>query len=304
MTGGSEPAGGHRHAAVGAIVPALPEGTDMGVAASVSSPPSPSGTAARRRTPMAAAHILIVLVALGSWQLLCYGNVLPRSSVASVAQIFGALGHMVATDSLWAALAATLETWALGLAISAAAGVALGVLLGASEAAYRSSRVTVDFMRNIPPVALVPLALLLYGATGSMVLFLIVFGAIWPVILQSMYGVHQVDPVVRDVVRSYRLSRWRRATAVVLPSAAPFIATGVRIAATMALLLAIGAELIGGAPGIGNSIAVAETAGNIAPMYAYIALSACLGVVINLALLGVERRLLSWHSAHRSPEAV
>jgi ABC-type nitrate/sulfonate/bicarbonate transport system permease component len=276
----------------------------MAVAAPLSSPGSPGGSVALRRTRMAGAHILIVLLALGSWQLLCDVNVLPRSSVASVTQILKALAHMVATGNLWAPLAATMEIWALGLAISAAAGVMLGMLLGASEAAYRSSRVTVDFMRNIPPVALVPLALLLYGATGSMVLFLIVFGAIWPVILQSMYGVHQVDPVVRDVARSYQLGRWRRAATVVLPSAAPFIATGVRIAATVALLLAIGAELIGGAPGIGNSIAVAETAGNIGPMYAYITLSAFLGVVINVALLNLERRLLAWHSAHRSPEAV
>jgi ABC-type nitrate/sulfonate/bicarbonate transport system permease component len=118
-----------------------------------------------------------------------------------------------------------------------------------------------------------------------------------------MYGVHQVDPVARDVARAYRFRRRERVFAVVLPSAAPFVATGVRIAATMSLLLAVGAELIGNAPGLGQSISGAEQNGDIPQMYAYIVVTAVLGVLINLALLRVERRTLRWHAAHRSPVA-
>jgi ABC-type nitrate/sulfonate/bicarbonate transport system permease component len=161
------------------------------------------------------------------------------------------------------------------------------------------SRVTIDFLRTIPPVALIPLALLLYGATEKMALLLIVFGSAWPVLLQSMYGVHQVDPVARDVARAYRLSRRDVVLSVVLPSAAPLIATGIRIAATMSLLLAIGAELIGGAPGVGHSIAIAEVNGDIPQMYAFVVVSATLGVLLNVALLRLEGRALAWHPSHR-----
>jgi ABC-type nitrate/sulfonate/bicarbonate transport system permease component len=132
-----------------------------------------------------------------------------------------------------------------------------------------------------------------------MSLVLIVFGSAWPVLLQSMYGVHQVDPVARDVARAYRLSRRDRILNVMLPSAAPLIATGIRVAATMSLLLAIGAELIGGAPGVGNAIALAEVNGDIPQMYAFVVVAATLGVLLNMAMLGLEGRALVWHPSHR-----
>jgi ABC-type nitrate/sulfonate/bicarbonate transport system permease component len=84
-----------------------------------------------------------------------------------------------------------------------------------------------------------------------------------------------------------------------LPSAAPLIATGIRVAATMSLLLAIGAELIGGAPGVGNAIALAEVNGDIPQMYAVVVVAATLGVLLNMAMLGLEGRALVWHPSHR-----
>jgi len=93
------------------------------------------------------------------------------------------------------------------LTLSVILAVPIGLALGANDVIYRSSRFTIDFFRTIPPVALVPLLLLVFGATGQMVVTLIVIAAVWPLLLQSMYGVHQVDSVARDVARSYRL-RW------------------------------------------------------------------------------------------------
>ena len=162
------------------------------------------------------------------------------------------------------------------------------------------SRFTIDFLRTIPPVALIPLVLLVYGATPKMAFVLIVFGSTWPVLLQAMYGVHQVDPAARDVARAYRLRRRDRIRFLIVPSAAPFIATGIRLAATISLLLAIGAELLGGAPGIGASITLQEQNGDIPGMWVYVVLAAVLGVIVNLALIGLERRILTWHPAQRS----
>lgn len=155
----------------------------------------------------------------------------------------------------------------------------------------------------IPPVALVPLALLLYGATTQMKLVLVVLGAVWPLLLQSMYGVHQVDPVAIQTARSYRLGRWLRTAFVILPSTAPFVFTGIRIAATMALLLTIGAEVIGGAPGLGAAMATAQTVSDIPRLFALAATSAVLGVLINTVLARVERRVLSWHVSQRPTHA-
>jgi ABC-type nitrate/sulfonate/bicarbonate transport system permease component len=262
------------------------------------------GTARRRgRQPAArrlAWQLACVVAAAGLGQVLIVTGVIPSSAVAEPSVTIQALGRLISTGSFWSSTGATAGSWAIGLAVSLCVAIPAGLLLGTSDLAYRMSRFTIDFLRTIPPVALIPLALLLYGATPAMALVLIIFGSVWPVLLQCMYGVHQVDPVARDVARAYRFRRRERVFGLVLPSAAPFVATGVRIAATMSLLLAVGAELIGGAPGLGQSISVAEENGDIPQMYAYIVVTAVLGVLINLALLRVERRTLRWHPAHRS----
>jgi ABC-type nitrate/sulfonate/bicarbonate transport system permease component len=243
--------------------------------------------------------VACVAAAIGTWQVLVATGLLASSAVARPSAIARSLWPLLSTPHFWSTVWATVRAWGIGLMISVGIAVPAGLILGASNRVYRMSRVTIDFLRTIPPVALIPLALLLYGATEKMALLLIVFGSAWPVLLQSMYGVHQVDPVARDVARAYRLSRRDVVLSVVLPSAAPLIATGIRIAATMSLLLAIGAELIGGAPGVGHSIAIAEVNGDIPQMYAFVVVSATLGVLLNVALLRLEGRALAWHPSHR-----
>ena len=246
------------------------------------------------------AKVLTVAGVLAVWEALCAAQVIDTRSIPAPTSIAASLSGLLGQAGFWDALGLTLAGWILGLAISAALAVPAGLLLGTSELAYRSCRFTIDFLRTIPPVALVPLALLLYGATMQMKLLLVVLGSVWPLLLQSMYGVHQIDAVARETARSYRLDRLRRALYLVLPGTAPFVATGVRIAATMALLLTIGAELIGSAPGLGNEIGLAEAASDVPRLFALIAVSAVLGVVINAVLAAGERRVLSWHVSHRS----
>jgi ABC-type nitrate/sulfonate/bicarbonate transport system permease component len=238
-------------------------------------------------------------IALGAWQWLVASGALSSSAVAEPTAILKSLANLGSTAAFWSSISATVRTWGLGLVLSLVIAIPTGLLLGASDLAYRLSRFTIDFLRTIPPVALIPLALLLYGATDTMAVVLIVFGSVWPLLLQSMYGVHAIDPVARDVARSYRWRRREVVTRLVIPSAAPFVATGTRIAATTSLLLAIGSELIGGAPGIGAAIGVQNEGGNIPAVYAYVVLSGILGVLLNLTMMRAERRILRWHSAYR-----
>ncbi len=244
-------------------------------------------------------RLACIAAALVLWQALVATGVLTSSAVAEPTAIAQALGSLLSTWMFWASTGHTLRAWAIGLTVSLAVAVPIGLLLGASDLAYRLSRVTIDFLRTIPPVAVLPLALLLYGATERMVLLLVVFGSVWPLLLQCMYGVHQVDPVARDVARSYRLRRRDVVFRLILPSAAPFVATGIRIAATVSLLLVIGGELLGGVPGLGLSIALAQQTQQVPRMYAFVVVSALLGVAVNLGLLRLEGVILSWHSSHR-----
>lgn len=259
-------------------------------------------TAAERPRTLRAglvAKVLTIAGVLAVWQVLSVTGVLDPGAIPAPTSIAAAAGKLAVEASFWQAFGLTMTGWSLGLLLSVGIAIPVGLLLGASELCYRSCRFTIDFLRTIPPVALVPLALLLFGATTEMKLLLVVLGSVWPLLLQTMYGVHQIDPMARETARSYRLDRMRRTIFLVLPGASPFVATGVRISATMALLLTIGAELIGSAKGLGNSIGLAQTGSDVPQLFALIAVTAVLGVVINAFFVTAERRVLSWHVSHR-----
>jgi ABC-type nitrate/sulfonate/bicarbonate transport system permease component len=127
----------------------------------------------------------------------------------------------------------------------------------------------------------------------------VVYASFWQVLIQVMYGVQDVDPVAEETARSYGLGILARIRHVLWPTALPYVMTGVRLAAAVALVLAITAELIIGAPGLGNRIAVAQTSGAVPAMYALVVVTGMLGVLINVAARAVEHRVLAWHQSVR-----
>ncbi len=130
-------------------------------------------------------------------------------------------------------------------------------------------------------------------------LLLVVYAAFWQVLIQVLYGVQDVDPVAEETARSYGLGRWARVRHVLWPSALPYVMTGVRLAAAVALVLAVTAELVVGAPGLGARIAVAQASQAVEEMYALVVVTGLLGLVINVGARSVERRALAWHQSVR-----
>jgi ABC-type nitrate/sulfonate/bicarbonate transport system permease component len=252
-----------------------------------------------RRSRTVVRRLIAVAAFLCLWQIGVDSGVLSPAAIASPTQIAKAAGPVVGSGEYWSAIAHTTRSWALGLGIAVAIAIPAGLLIGSSAVLYDATRVTIDFLRTIPPVVIIPLALLMYGATSSMVIVIIVFGSVWPLLLQAMQGARCVDPMLRDVAATYRIRLRLRALLVVFPSAAPYIATGLRIAATMSLLLAVGAELLGGAPGIGGSIQLAARVPDVPAMYVQIVTAAVIGAGINLVLAKIERVMLPWHAANR-----
>ncbi|WP_246074931.1 ABC transporter permease [Nonomuraea terrae] len=192
--------------------------------------------------------------------------------------------------------AATLTNWALGLLIATAVAVPAGVLLGALPPVERAIRPVLEFMRPIPSVAIIPLAILLIPVDELMKVSVIVYASLWPILINTLYGMHDVDPMAKDTLRAFGFGRSAVLARVSLPSAAPFIATGVRIAAGVALVLAVSAELVaGGTAGIGVYVTTAGSGNRTDLMLAATFWAGVLGVAANLALLAGERRLFHWH---------
>ena len=147
----------------------------------------------------------------------------------------------------------------------------------------------VDFLRPIPSIALLPLLILLFGITVDLKVFMAALGAFFPLFFQTMYGVQDVDPVARDTASAYRLNRFFRFVFVDLPGATPYIATGLRISASVSLVVCVATELIVGVPGLGAGIFKAQYAGQLAQMYALIVSTGLIGLLIAIGFNRLER---------------
>jgi ABC-type nitrate/sulfonate/bicarbonate transport system permease component len=226
-------------------------------------------------------------------------GLVPADYAPPTSRIAAALGEAVQKGQFWNALRDTVVTWAVGLGIAVAAGVVAGVALGAVPLLWELTSTTVEFLRPIPSVALIPLVIVLYGSTVTSAVVLVVYASFWQVLVQVLHGVADVDPVARDTARAYRLGPWTRIRYLMWPTALPYIVTGVRLAASVALILAITGELVIGAPGLGREIEVARQSGAVETVYALVVVTGVLGVLANVATRAVERRALAWHAAVR-----
>ncbi|MFF7926327.1 ABC transporter permease [Streptomyces mirabilis] len=245
------------------------------------------------------------LGAAGLAAFLALGEAVPRLGLVKEAyfpptsRIADALSQEVTDHAFWTALGDTLTGWALGLAIAIGAGVVVGLLVSVVPYLREATASTIEFLRPIPSVALIPLAVLLYGTELRSVLLLVVYASFWQVLVQVLYGVQDVDPVAEETARSYGLGPWARVRHVLWPTALPYVMTGVRLAAAVALILAVTAELVIGAPGLGARIAVAESSQAVPDMYALVVVTGLLGLLINVGARTVERRALAWHQSVR-----
>jgi NitT/TauT family transport system permease protein len=191
---------------------------------------------------------------------------------------------------------ATLHAWAVGLALATLISVPIGILIGTSELAYKMSSSLIEFMRPIPSVALIPLGILLWGQGFSMKIILVAYATTWPILFNTVYGVHDVDPVAVQTARCFGLKQAAILRRINLPSAAPFIFTGIRISASIGLIVVIAAELLASADsGIGSFILfVSSSGGHMDSVLAGAAIAGILGAMINSALGLIDRRFFAW----------
>nr|WP_307579541.1 ABC transporter permease [Paeniglutamicibacter psychrophenolicus] len=240
-----------------------------------------------------------IVVFLGFWELMPALGVVQAKYLPPASEVIAALATDLGLTAFWVAVGDTMLAWAIGLAIAVAAALVLGLVIGMSPFLRRFTNSTIEFLRPIPSVALIPLAVLLFGIKIESSLLLIVYACFWQVLIQVLYGVADVDNVAMQTARSYGFSYAQRVRDVVFPTMLPYLMTGVRLAASVALILAITAELLIGSPGLGKEIALAQSGGAISGMYALILATGFLGVAINGVTRVVEKRVLSWHPSVR-----
>ncbi|HLI26064.1 MAG TPA: ABC transporter permease [Chloroflexota bacterium] len=241
---------------------------------------------------------------LAGWEAAARAGAVNPAFLPPPSQIAGAWWALWASGQLAEHLAATLGSWAQGYALAAVLGVSLGLLMGLVPAIRAMLSTIVELLRPMPSVAIIPVAIVLFGLGDPMKRFVVAYAALWPILLNTLYGVLAVDPLLLDTARTFRLGAVRSALRVTLPAASPYIATGLRISTSIALILVITAELVASRSGLGYAVRAAEQASRVPEVYAGVLTIAVVGFLLNALFVALEGRVLAWHRGVTAREAV
>lgn len=188
----------------------------------------------------------------------------------------------------------------IGFGIAVLAGVVIGTALGLLPTVLEAVEPELEFLRAVPAVAILPIAIIAMGLGDDMRIAVIAFGAVWPVLLNTIAGIRALDPVVKDMSTAFSLSPSTRLFVVRLPSAAPQILAGARTALSIAVVLIVVSEMTGAHRGIGYFILAAQRNYAITEMWTGMLVLGILGYLLNLGFRVLEARVLHWHPSYRT----
>jgi ABC-type nitrate/sulfonate/bicarbonate transport system permease component len=198
----------------------------------------------------------------------------------------------------------SLARFSIGYIAAAFLGIAIGVPVGASRNLRNVLEPVLEFLRAIPPPVLVPVLILFTGIGDEMKALVIVFGCIWPVLLNTVAGVRSLDDVLAEVVRSYRIGRFARLWHFVLPGASPLIFTGLRQSLSIGIILMVISEMFAASDGIGFALVQYQRTFAIPEMWSGIILLGIIGIVVSLIFRAFEAWILGWYHGLRQSQRV
>ncbi|MEM7140807.1 MAG: ABC transporter permease, partial [Actinomycetota bacterium] len=254
----------------------------------------------RRRVPQIVWQVAVFAAVLLAWQL--GAGAVDKQTFPSVDETFEALRGLLGDRGFWTAVRFTAQGWAVGLSLAMVFGISLGLAIGRSKFLSDSSKGLLDFLRSIPGVAMIFIFLGLFQSSLRMKYGIVAQAAGWPIMIQSMYGARAMSATLHDFSAAYRLSPRDRLFKLALPSAMPFIITGIRLAASVALVVNIAAEYWGSAPGLGREVIIARNDDLYPEVYALIVVAGVLGVLLNRLVVWFDRWALAWHPSNRKDE--
>lgn len=190
----------------------------------------------------------------------------------------------------------TIVRMGLGWGLASVLGVALGALIGSSATARAWIGPTLEFVRPLPASALLPLAIAIFGLSAGMVLFVVAFGAMWPVLLATVHGFTAMHVRLKEVSQALQLSRTAFVFKVGLPNAMPDILAGMRLSLTVALIVAVVGEMIASQSGLGQAILLAARSFRASELFAGVVLLGAIGFASNALLVVAEKKLLKWQT--------
>lgn len=256
--------------------------------------------AARKGTFPPFRGLLPLVLLLAIWQFLQEGQspYFPRPSLW-----FAAVEKLWRAGSLLPGFEATLESFSLALLLAVVVGSVVGIIVGRSRFLDRALGPLLEYCRVMPPAAILPLFIIFAGYTGTMKISVTVFGASWPILLQVRGAARAMSPALMDSARSMHLRRIATLRKIIIPAITPSLLVGTRIAAPIVLVLVLLVEIVTHIDGLGALIARSQESFLSAQVYGLVAITGCLGLIVNIAVSSLESHFLRYRpgSVSRRP---
>ena len=221
-----------------------------------------------------------------------------------VSRILLSLCQLIFSWELVGHIVATLGRFLRGYLLATLLAVTLGIVLGYFKLAYSLSESLIEFLRPMPSVAIIPVAILFLGIGDAMMVAVTVYACAWPILINTIAGVKNIDRTLINTARTFGLRRWKALRKIVLPAASPYIVTGLRVSLAIALILVTTSEMVVGVSGLGFFILDEERSLRTDNMYAGIFLVALLGYSLNRLFLVLEKRAMAWHRRMTAGEQI
>lgn len=241
----------------------------------------------------------IVAAFFGTWELLSRSGRVNTLFFPAPTAIAATLAEMISSGELAEDFIPTFRRMLSGFAIGAGTGLILGLLMGWSKRLRVAFDPIIAALHPVPKIALLPIILIIFGFGESSRIVMVSIAAFFPMLINSMAGVTQINPTYFEVTKNYGASQWKVFWRVVLPGSLPMILTGARLALTLALTITIVVEIRFGNVGLGTVIWLAWETLRTKQLYAVVGVLSALGMSINFTLLGLKKILVPWHEDAR-----
>lgn len=241
-----------------------------------------------------AASLLVGAAFVLIWQMIADTGLISRIFLPGPDTTWLALMRGMRHGRLIEMFMATTERMIYGWLLASLIGIALGAVIGMSQNLRAYLGPTLEAIRPLPASAIIPIAIALFGLGNVTVYTVICFGALWPMLLSTIYGFSAVEPTLYEFARGIGMTRRNIIMKIALPSSMPGILAGLRVSLTVVLILTIVVEMLAGQPGLGTWILLAGRAYRAPDVFAGILLLGLLGYVSALLFSMAERYLLRW----------